>query len=123
MRSLISIAVAVVAVLAATATLASAAEAPTCLSSCITEYPAPIPAVYNGPFGIARGLGDDMWFGDQDTVDRAAHALSVSRDFFAEHVLPELRVIRRGRLVLIPMSELELWADRNAARTLEVYGP
>jgi excisionase family DNA binding protein len=53
----------------------------------------------------------------------AAHALSVSRDFFVEHVLPELRVIRRGRLVLIPVSELQRWCERNAARTLEGYGP
>ena len=53
----------------------------------------------------------------------AAHALSVSRDFFEEHVLPDLRVIRRGRLLLIPVSELARWCDRNAARTLEGYGP
>jgi excisionase family DNA binding protein len=52
----------------------------------------------------------------------AAHALSVSRDFFEEHVLPELRVVRRGRLVLIPVSELQRWCERNAARTLEGHG-
>ena len=53
----------------------------------------------------------------------AAHALSVSRDFFEEHVLPELRVVRRGRLVPIPVSELQRWCARNAARTMEGYGP
>jgi hypothetical protein len=52
----------------------------------------------------------------------AAHVLSVSPDFLAEHVLPELRVIRRGRLVLIPVSELARWVDRNAALTVEGYG-
>jgi hypothetical protein len=49
--------------------------------------------------------------------------LGVSPDFLAEHVLPELRVIRRGRLVLIPVSELERWCDRSAARTLEGHEP
>lgn len=48
----------------------------------------------------------------------AAAALGVSRDFFDEHVKPELRVVRRGRLVLVPVRELERWADENAARVL-----
>jgi hypothetical protein len=49
----------------------------------------------------------------------AAQALGVSFDFFAEYVFPDLLVIRKGRRVLIPVRELELWLDRNAARTLE----
>src|SRR5690348_3237727 len=56
--------------LATTAAVAAASPPPTCTSACIAEYAAPVPAVYNGPFGIARGLGDDMWFGDQDLVAR-----------------------------------------------------
>jgi virginiamycin B lyase len=48
---------------------ASAADAPTCSASCIAEYPVPIPVVYNGPFGIAKGLDNDVWFGDQNTID------------------------------------------------------
>jgi len=52
------------------------------------------------------------------TPEEAAGALGVSRDFFDEHVKPELRVIRRGRLVLIPMGELERWTDENASRVL-----
>jgi excisionase family DNA binding protein len=48
----------------------------------------------------------------------AAAALGVSRDFFDEHVKPELRVVRRGRLVLVPVRELEKWVDENAARTV-----
>jgi hypothetical protein len=43
----------------------------------------------------------------------------VSVDFLAEHVQPELRVIRRGRLVLIPKRELEAWVSRNAALAVE----
>jgi excisionase family DNA binding protein len=54
------------------------------------------------------------------TPMEAAASIGVSRDFFDEHVLPELRVVRRGRLVLIPLVELERWLERNAARTLEL---
>jgi hypothetical protein len=50
--------------------------------------------------------------------DQAAAAISVSRDFFDEHVMPELRIVRRGRRRLIPVRELERWLDREAARTL-----
>jgi excisionase family DNA binding protein len=51
--------------------------------------------------------------------DEAAGALGVSRDFFDEHILPELRVVRRGRKVLIAIAELERWLAESAARTLE----
>ena len=47
----------------------------------------------------------------------AAQMLGVSRDFFDEHVKPELRIIRRGRkTILIPVAELERWVDESAAR-------
>ena len=48
----------------------------------------------------------------------AARALGVSVDFFHEHVLTDLKVVRRGRRVLIARSELKRWLDREAARTL-----
>src|SRR5215472_1916587 len=48
---------------------ASAADVPTCSASCIVEYPVPIPVLYNGPFGIAKGFDDHVWFGDQNTID------------------------------------------------------
>ena len=48
----------------------------------------------------------------------AAAALGVSRDYFDEHVKPELRLIRRGRLVLIAVRELERWLDGAAELTL-----
>jgi hypothetical protein len=51
--------------------------------------------------------------------DEAAAALGVSPDYFDKHVRHELRLIRRGRLVLVLVSELERWGERNAARTLE----
>ncbi len=48
----------------------------------------------------------------------AANALGVSRDFFDAHVKPELRVVRRGRLVLVPVRELERWVEENSAAVL-----
>ena len=49
----------------------------------------------------------------------AAAALGVSADYFAEHVAPELRWVRRGRLRLVGVAELERWIEASAARTLE----
>ena len=44
----------------------------------------------------------------------AAVALGMSLDSFERHVQPELRLIRRGKLRLIPLVELERWAIENA---------
>lgn len=46
----------------------------------------------------------------------AAEILGVSRDYLDEHVIGELRVVRRGRRILIALAELERWLDRAAAR-------
>jgi excisionase family DNA binding protein len=48
----------------------------------------------------------------------ASEALGVSVDFFEQHVMPELRIVRRGRRRLIPVAELERWLSDSAARTL-----
>jgi hypothetical protein len=48
--------------------------------------------------------------------DEAAALLGVSRDYLDEHVIPELRVVRRGRRVPIAVGELQRWLDRSAAR-------
>jgi hypothetical protein len=48
----------------------------------------------------------------------AARAIGVSRDFFDEHIGPELRIVRRGRRRIVPLRELERWLEANAARTL-----
>jgi len=50
--------------------------------------------------------------------DEAAAALGCSRDFFDEHVRPELRLIRRGRRVFVAIAELERWLERSGALTL-----
>jgi excisionase family DNA binding protein len=54
------------------------------------------------------------------TKPEAAEALGVSLDSLERYVMAELRVVRRGRLVLIPVSELQRWLDRSAALTLDV---
>lgn len=48
--------------------------------------------------------------------EEAAAALGVSPDYFDKHIRPELRLIRRGRLVLASVAELECWARSNEAR-------
>jgi excisionase family DNA binding protein len=46
--------------------------------------------------------------------DEAAAVLGVSRDYLDERVIGELRVVRRGRRVLIALRELERWLDQSA---------
>ena len=50
---------------------------------------------------------------------QAAQALGVSRSFFFASILPELRVVRCGRLRLVSVNELERWLERNGARAIE----
>ena len=50
------------------------------------------------------------------TPPEAAASLGVGPDFFDENVAPELRLVRRGRKRLIPVSELERWTTENAER-------
>lgn len=52
------------------------------------------------------------------TQPEAAAALGMSLDSFQRHVAPDLAVIRKGRLRLYPVREIEAWVLRNAARTL-----
>jgi excisionase family DNA binding protein len=53
------------------------------------------------------------------SMDEAAESLSVSRDFLDQHIRHELRLIRRGRKVLVSVRELERWLEQSAALTLE----
>lgn len=48
----------------------------------------------------------------------AAEALGVSVDFFEDHVMDDLRVVRRGRRRLISVRELERWLAENSTRAL-----
>ena len=54
------------------------------------------------------------------SLDEAAASVGVSRDSFERYVLPELRVVRVGRRVLIPIKELERYLSLHASRLLEV---
>jgi hypothetical protein len=50
--------------------------------------------------------------------DEAAALIGVSRSFFFEHVLPELRVVRVGRRRIVALRELERWLDENGSRSV-----
>jgi hypothetical protein len=52
------------------------------------------------------------------TPPEAAAAIGVGPDFFDANVAPELRLVRRGRKRLVPVSELERWTAENASRAL-----
>lgn len=52
------------------------------------------------------------------TPPEAAAAIGVGPDFFEENVAPELRLIRRGRKRLVPVTELERWVAESASRPL-----
>ena len=52
------------------------------------------------------------------TRAEAAASLGMSLDSFERHVQPELRMVRRGSLRLVPVAELARWADDAAERVL-----
>jgi hypothetical protein len=52
------------------------------------------------------------------TRSEAAAALGMSLPSFERHVQPELRLVRRGSLRLVPVAELARWADEAAERTV-----
>jgi hypothetical protein len=47
------------------------------------------------------------------TPEEAAASLGCGIHYFDEHVRPDLRLIRRGRKVLVPVAELERWVTEN----------
>jgi excisionase family DNA binding protein len=49
------------------------------------------------------------------TVHQAAAVLGMSPTTFRKEVLPEIKVVRRGRRVIVPRAELQQWLERNAA--------
>ena len=48
----------------------------------------------------------------------AAAALGMSLDCLERHVQPDLKLIRRGKLRLVPVAELQRWTGENAERVL-----
>jgi excisionase family DNA binding protein len=69
----------------------------------------------NGPAAPGR-LGQRLAL----SPDEAAAVLGVSRDYLDEHVIDELRVVRRGRRILIALAELERWLDRAASMRMSI---
>jgi hypothetical protein len=43
----------------------------------------------------------------------------MSVDSFERHVQPEIRVVRRGRLRLFALAEIERWLRENGAKAIE----
>jgi hypothetical protein len=52
------------------------------------------------------------------TRDEAAASIGMSLDSFERHVQPHLRMLRLGRMRLVPVRELERWADAIAERAI-----
>jgi len=50
--------------------------------------------------------------------EEAAAALGMGLDSFERHVQPTIRLVRLGRMRLVPIRELERWLDEHAERTL-----
>jgi hypothetical protein len=48
----------------------------------------------------------------------AAAALGMSLDSFERYVQAEVRLVRRGRMRLVPVSELRRWLSENAERPM-----
>jgi hypothetical protein len=57
------------------------------------------------------------------TPPEAAAAIGVGETYFTEHVRHELRLVRRGRKVLVPVVELERWVDQNAGAAMAEERP
>ena len=52
------------------------------------------------------------------TREDAAAALGMSLDSFERYVQPDVQLVRRGRMRLVPPAELERWVEQNAERVL-----
>jgi hypothetical protein len=48
--------------------------------------------------------------------EEAAAALGMSLNSFERHVQPTIRLVRLGRMRLVPVGELERWLAENAER-------
>jgi excisionase family DNA binding protein len=56
------------------------------------------------------------------SVQEAAEALGVSEDFWLKYIADEVRIVRRGRRKIIPVTELQRWLDENGQRLHEYVG-
>lgn len=56
------------------------------------------------------------------TRQEAADALGIGLTTFKEQVQPHLRIVRRGKVRMIPVAELQRWLDDNAAAVFDGAG-
>ena len=52
-------------------------------------------------------------------LGEAADTLGVSHDHFRKHIASELRIVREGRVQLVPIAELQRWLDTHASYAIE----
>jgi len=52
------------------------------------------------------------------TREEAALSLAMSLDSFERHVQPSIRLVRLGRMRLVPIHELERWLEQHAEHTI-----
>ena len=52
------------------------------------------------------------------TREEAAAAIGMSLDSFERHVQPTLKLVRLGKMRLVPVGELAGWLERHAEPTL-----
>jgi hypothetical protein len=48
------------------------------------------------------------------TRSEAAASIGISLDSFERYVQPQLKLVRKGKLRLVPVRELERWVEENA---------
>ena len=53
------------------------------------------------------------------TREEAAAAIGMSLDSFERHVQPTIRLVRAGRMRLVPVAELDRWLGENAREVLD----
>lgn len=53
------------------------------------------------------------------TREEAAASLGIGLTTFKETVQPHLRLVRRGKVRMIPVTELQRFLDENAERVIE----
>jgi hypothetical protein len=52
------------------------------------------------------------------SLDEAGAALGMSRDSFDRYIAPHIRIVRLGRMRIVPVSELARYVDEHAEHVL-----
>ncbi len=52
------------------------------------------------------------------TREEAATSMGMSLDSWERHVQPSIRLVRLGRMRLVPIRELERWLETHAEHTI-----